>query len=166
MVYYGNTITTILNDWADLGIFAYVLPFLMIFAVIYGLLSHTKILGENKGVHATIALAIGLLALQFDYVSNFFAVIFPYFGMGLAVLLVGLILMGLIFEDKSAKWIWFGIGFIIFLVIILNALSDFSWFGGKGYLWYDAMPAIVAAIIILTLMALIIWGGGSGKIKT
>ena len=160
MAYYGNTITTILNDWADVGIFAYVLPFLMIFAIIYGLLSRTGILGENKGVHATIALAIGLLSLQFDYVANFFATIFPYFGMGLAVLLVGLILMGFVFENDKAKWIWFGLGFVIFLIVVLNALSDFAWFGGRGYIWYDAMPAIVAGVIILGLMALIIWGGG------
>ena len=47
---YANTITNILNTWADLGVFAYVLPFLMIFAVVFGILSKTEILGKNKGV--------------------------------------------------------------------------------------------------------------------
>jgi len=161
---YGSTITTILNEWADIGIFAYVLPFLLIFAVVYGLLHNSKILGQNKGVNATIALAIGLLSLQFDYVANFFAIIFPYFGMGLAVLLVGLILMGFIWKnEKASQWIWFSIGFIIFIIVILNALSDFSWFGG-GYFWQDYWPAVLAAVIIIGLMALIMWGdklGGS-----
>jgi len=72
------TITTILNQWADFGIFAYALPFLMIFAMVFGILNKTSLLGDNKGVQATIALAMGLLALQFDYVTNFYATIFPY----------------------------------------------------------------------------------------
>tara|TARA_B100001971_G_C18174653_1_gene529217 strand:- start:360 stop:860 length:501 start_codon:yes stop_codon:yes gene_type:complete len=160
MAVYGS-ITDVLNTWADAGVFAYVLPFLMIFAVVYGLLHSSKILGDNKGVHATIALAIGLLSLQFDYVSNFFAIIFPYFGMGLAVLLVALILMGFVGSEKSTKWVWFTIGLIIFLVVVLNALSDFSWFGG-GYIWQDYWPAVLAAIIIVGLMALIMFGDKLG----
>ena len=66
-----DTITEVLNQWADAGVFAYLLPFLFIFAVVFGILNKTKVLGENKGVQATIALALGLLSLQFDYVSNF-----------------------------------------------------------------------------------------------
>ena len=113
-----TTITDVLNTWADYGVFAYVLPFLMIFALVYGLLSKSKLLGENRGVHATLALVIGLLALQFDYVSNFFATIFPYAGIGISVLLVALILMGVLTDDEdAAKWIFFGIGAVIFGLI-------------------------------------------------
>ena len=163
---YAATITNILNTWADIGVFAYILPFLMIFAVVYGILSKTNILGGNKGVDATIALAIGLLALQFDYVSNFFASIFPYTGIGIAVLLVALILMGLISSDSDEKWprfVWFGIGFIIFIAVLLTSISDFSWWGGAAYGWGESWPAILAAIIILALIGLIVWGGGGGE---
>ena len=155
---YGGVITDVLNRWADAGVFAYVLPFLMIFAVVYGILSKTKILGNNKGVNATIALVIGLLALQFDYVPNFFATIFPYAGIGIAILLMGFILVGLIADEKWSKYIWLVLGAIIFLVVVFTALSDFSWWGGLGYSWHEAWPAIVVALVILGLMALIIWG--------
>ena len=158
---YGTTITEVLNRWADLGVFAYVLPFLMIFAVVYGILNKTKLLGNNKGVQATIALTMGLLALQFDYVSNFFALIFPYAGIGISVLLIALILMGLVMdtEKKNLNWIWFGLGLLIFIVVIMTSMSDLSWIGGRGYMWADAWPSVLAAIVILGLMALIIWGG-------
>ena len=123
---YATTITDVLNTWADYGVFAYVLPFLMIFALVYGLLSKSKLLGENRGVHATLALVIGLLALQFDYVSNFFATIFPYAGIGISVLLVALILMGVLTDDEdAAKWIFFGIGALIFIVVLLYTIYDF-----------------------------------------
>jgi len=160
------TITTILNQWADFGIFAYALPFLMIFAMVFGILNKTSLLGDNKGVQATIALAMGLLALQFDYVTNFYATIFPYAGIGISVLLVALILMGLIYDSGNKGWldkVWFGIGVVIFLVVLFTSLSSFSWMGGMGLSVSQAWPAILAGMILLGLMALIIWGGGRGK---
>ena len=162
---YLNSITNILNQWQAAGVFAYILPFLMIFAVVYGILSKTEIVSGNKGVNATIALAVGGLSLLNDYVTNFFSIIFPYTGIGLSVLLVALILMGLISEEDWAKYVWFGLGIIIFLVVVITSLSDFSWWGGLGYSWQEAAPAIVAGVIVLGLMSLIIWGGGgsSGK---
>ncbi|MFH1358768.1 MAG: hypothetical protein ABIH37_02690 [archaeon] len=157
---WGYNITDLLNTWADLGIFAYVLPFLMIFAMVFGILTKSEILGKNKGVHATIALAVGLLSLQFDYVSGFYASIFPYAGMGMAVLLVGLILMGLLSPDgsKAASWIWFGLGALIFLFVMAGALSDTYFLG--GFTVAEALPALFAILILIGFMSLIIWGGG------
>ena len=160
MVEYGNTITKVLNEWADAGVFAYLLQFLFIFAVIFGILSKTKVLGENKGVQATIALAVGLLALQFDYVSNFFATIFPYAGIGIAVLLVALILMGLLTDNKNTfKWVFFGIGALIFIVVLLYSLSDFSWLGGYGsYFSRELILGIVALLVVAGIITALIIG--------
>ena len=123
-----NTITEVLNQWADAGVFAYLLPFLFIFAVVFGILNKTRVLGESKGVQATIALALGLLSLQFDYVSNFFSIFLPYAGVGIAILLVGIILMGLMYdEDADNNWVkvvFFGLGVIIFLVVVVTSISD------------------------------------------
>ena len=156
--YGGTTITDILNSWADMGVFAYVLPFLMIFAVVFGLMNKSKILGTNKGVQAVIALSVGLLSLQFDYVSNFFASIFPYFGMGLAVLLVALILMGFITDDSKAQWIWFGLGAVIFIVVLMMSISDASWIGGYGFAWNEAWKSVLTLIVLAGFIALIVWG--------
>ncbi len=156
---YGYTITDVLNMWADQGVFAYALPFLMIFAIVYGILAKTRLLGENKGVQATIALAFGLLALQFDYVTNFYATIFPYAGVGLGVLLVALILLGVSgTEIKNHQYIWFGIGVVIFAVVVFTSLSDFWWLGGMAYQLSSAWPAILAGIILLALMGWITFG--------
>lgn len=153
-----NTITDVLNTWADYGVFAYVLPFLMIFALVYGLLSKSKLLGENRGVHATLALVIGLLALQFDYVSNFFATIFPYAGIGISVLLVALILMGVLTEDeKAAKWVFFGIGAVIFIVVLLYTIYDFQWLG--GYYGVDWAPWIILALVVAVAIVGVVLGG-------
>jgi len=161
-----DTITEVLNQWADAGVFAYLLPFLFIFAVVFGILNKTKVLGDSKGVQATIALALGLLSLQFDYVSNFFSIFMPYTGVGIAVLLVAVILMGLLYnEEDDSNWVryvFFGLGAVIFLVVVVTSISDSSYIGGSRFA--ESWPAITAAIVLLLLISFVIWGGHkSGK---
>jgi len=156
-----DTITEVLNQWADAGVFAYLLPFLFIFAVVFGILNKTKVLGESKGVQATIALALGLLALQFDYVSNFFSIFLPYAGVGIAVLLIGVILMGLMYDEASqSNWVrivFFGLGALIFLVVVITSISDSSFIGGSRFA--ESWPAITAAVVLLLLISFVVWGG-------
>jgi hypothetical protein len=158
-----TTITDILNIWQAAGIFAYLIPFLIVFAVVYGILNKTKLLGENRGVQATISLGVGLMSLVNDYVPNFFSSLFPYAGMAIAVLLVALILMGLISDQDFAYRIWFVIGIVGFVAVVIASFSDMKWWLGGGF--GDSWPAILAAIVILTLMYFIVWGGEkkSGK---
>lgn len=155
---FGYSIGDVLNRWASLGVFAYVLPFLMIFALVYGILAKTNILGDNKGVNATISLAFGLLALQFDYVSGFYASIFPYAGMGLAVILIFMILVGLASKQSEQNWAWFIIGIIIFLVILFGALGETYWLGGVGYSLAGAGPALLAILLIVAILGWIVLG--------
>ncbi|MDD5193941.1 MAG: hypothetical protein PHF67_05150 [Candidatus Nanoarchaeia archaeon] len=159
-----NTITDVLNQWAAMGIFAYVLPFLMIFAVIFGILSKTKILGPNKAVQGLIAFSIGLMALQFDYVSSFFATLFPYTGMGISILLVALILLGLFAGGQDGvtwvKYVWLAIGLVIFVAIFLMTLSDLTFLGVKGAVLAQSWPALLAGIVVIGFM---FWVMSSGK---
>ncbi len=155
---YPYSIGDILNLWGDMGVFAYLLPFLMIFAMVYGILSRTEVLGKNKGVNVTIALAFGLLALQFDYVTSFYATIFPYAGMGLAVLLVAMIFLGLSAEEKLKGKIWWGITMIIFLVILFTSFSGMFWVGDAIGL-VEALPALLAVGAVVGIIIAITKGG-------
>ena len=42
------TITDVLNVWSEMGIFSYVIPFLLIFAIVYAILDKTKDIAEKK----------------------------------------------------------------------------------------------------------------------
>jgi hypothetical protein len=157
------TIVDILRTWEEVGVFAYLLPFLMIFAVVFGILNKSKLLGENKGVQATVALTVGLLSLLNDYVSTFFSRLFPYAGMAIAVLLVALILMGLVFEEDWSNKIWFAIGIVSFFVVIVAAFSDMPF--GLGFALQDSWPALVAGGILIYLMYLIVFSPPKEKSK-
>jgi len=102
--FYGGNIGNILSNLQQLGFFSYLLPFLIIFAVVFGILSKVRIFGDNKSIDAIISLAVGLMALQFGIVSSFFAELFPRLGVGLSVILVILILTGLFKDGNDDKW--------------------------------------------------------------
>jgi hypothetical protein len=163
MVWGGMNITSLLNQWANNGVFSYVLPFLLVFAFVYGLLSKVNILGTNKGVNMIIALAVGGLSLVGDYVPRFFQSIFPSLGMGIAVLISAVILLGLFLGDTDLKWIKyviFGIGVIAFLVVIFSALADYTFIGNT--FWQDQGGNLILIALIIVALVLIVTGGPKG----
>ncbi len=152
---WGKSIDEILWYWQDIGVFRYALPFLLIFAMVFGILTKSRIFGENKGVNVVIALAVGLLALQFEFVPEFFSTIFPYAGIGIAAILVGLILTGLFHSDKNWwSYIFFGLGMLTAVIVVLSSLSSYEW--GGGWWWQESWEAIVTFGILIGLMLLVI----------
>ena len=99
----GGAIGNILSQWEAMGFFSYVLPFLLIFAMVFGILIQLRLFRDNKTINAIIALAVGLMALQFSFVPRFFSEIFPRLGVGLVVILIIIILTGL-FANPEDKW--------------------------------------------------------------
>lgn len=145
----GFSFTDLLNDLENMGFFAYILPFLLIFALVYAILSNIKIFTENKGATAIVALASGLLALQFDKVPAFFQIIFPNLGIALSVLLAALILAGAFIGDAKGdtfKWILFGLGGLTFLIVVMSSFSEWSFFGTG---WWDSYGGILLFLLII-----------------
>ncbi len=155
-----SDIGQVFMQWQQYGVFDYVLPGLLIFALVFGVLSTVQFFRKNRGVDAIIALAVALLSLQFDYVPMFFREIFPRAGVGIAIILVILILTGL-FIPWEAKWpvyVMWGVGAIIALVVI--ALSFSSWTFIGSYWWQQYGSAIVIAVIVLIAVIVVVVSSG------
>ncbi len=167
MVYRGVTITDVLNSWNEIGVFSYVIPFLLIFAVVYAILQKSKILDNNKTLDAIVAAAVGLLSIQFDFVSSFYAVIFPRFGIGLAIFLVVMILIGFFYSPASeSKMQW--IGWATGIGVVIWAWTSWDdWFGTSGMYgfgdWFgDYLWALIVLGIIIGLIVFISKSSNSG----
>lgn len=162
----GGTLGDLFSQWEAAGIFQYALPFLLIFALIFGLLMKLNIFGTkenpNKGINVIIALAVAFMSLQFNMVSLFFSEIFPRLGVALSIILVILILGGLFMPtNKKNNWFMVALAVIVFIIIgtvIYNSLDVFGWgLGGPGlsYFWNQYGALIIFAIIIIAAIAMI-----------
>ena len=147
------TIADVLNQWQSAGVYDYLLPFLLIFAVVFGILESTKILGKQKGVHVIVSITVGLLALQLGFVQIFFRELFPRLGVGLAVILALLIMTGLFITTKEAKyWMWgiAGVAVIVWIIILVGSTQTLGWFGSSfgGYMG-DYAGLIIGAVLLI-----------------
>lgn len=160
--FYGGEIGNLLAKLEQFGFFSYFLPFLLLFALIFGILTRTKVFG--KEINGIIALVVGLMALQFDFVPRFFAEIFPRLGVGLAVILVVIILLGLFAPHTNASWMTYAflaIGVIILAIVLVQTAGGLGW--SAGYWWYDNWGWIVGIIVFLIIIGTIV--GASSETK-
>jgi hypothetical protein len=154
----GGAIGDLLFRWEQAGVFSYVLPFLLIFALVYGLLSKMSLFGHrddpqgNRGINVVIAVAVSLLSLQFDLVSVFFAEIFPKVGVGLAIILALFIIVGIFWPSHGGfNWVMIIFGLVVVAYIIFSSLgvlgsifgSSFSALGLYGWDWGTIIAVVV-----------------------
>jgi hypothetical protein len=160
--FYGGEIGNFLSYFEQIGGFSYLLPFLLIFAVVFGVLMKTKIFKDNRGLNAIIAFVVALLALQFEFVPLFFSEIFPRVGVGLSVILVFLILVGLFLdpEHKYLNYILLILAVIVFFVVLIKTAGYLGWY--SGWFWQTYWPSIVVGIVVIAIIAAVI-NSVSGK---
>lgn len=150
--YSGGGIGNFLSQWQQLGFFSYILPFLLLFALIFGLLMKMNIFKDNKAINAIIAVVVALMALQFELVPRFFAEIFPRLGVGLAFILVAIILLGIFIPDVWSIYVFFIIGAICLIVIFFttaDAVGWGNWGGFYNFVGNLSWPWIIAGFIVL-----------------
>ena len=160
--YGGGVIGDMLRTWEYAGVFDYILPFLLIFALVFVILTRIDLFGDkNRGIAGIIALVVGLMALRLDIVSTFFSEIFPRLGIGLAIILVVLILTGIFMDPKKGifTWILLGIGAVIAIIVLIQTAGSLGW--SSGYWWYDNWQLVAGIIFILVIVGVIVGGGGS-----
>ncbi|MEK6909069.1 MAG: hypothetical protein AABX23_03395 [Nanoarchaeota archaeon] len=141
-------------QWETSGVFDFLLPALLIFAVIFGILTSTGVLGGNRGVNFVIAAASALMAMRLQIVSDFFALLLPGLGIGVAVLVVVLVLSGLFLQKSNwRQWMptFFWGGVIIALIIVISVLNSFAWFGSVW--WQTNWVSIIWVIVIIAILA-------------
>ncbi|MBI5149030.1 hypothetical protein HZA33_05095 [Candidatus Pacearchaeota archaeon] len=154
----------LLQTWQNAGIFAVVIPFILIFAVVFAVLNKSEILGKNKGVQAVIAIALAFGALQFDFTTRlFYAEFFKNIGVGIVIILALLIFTGFMGFEGQDKGVWIMkllaiiAGFIVFLVVLIRSYGNVTWLGSSFWSMYGGY--IVLAVIVIGIILLVTIGG-------
>lgn len=161
--FYGGDFGGFLLRLEELGFFDYLLPFLIIFAMVFGILTRIKIFEDNKAINGVIALSVGLMSLQFGFVSTFFSELFPRFGIGITIILVILVFLGLFMDpdSKGTTYALLGIGAVIVLVILVQSAEAASWWY-SSFWWRDNIGTILILAFFIAIIGIIV-GASSGS---
>lgn len=158
----GGALGDLFASWEAAGIFSLALPFLLIFAIVYAVLSFVKVFQDNKAVVVIISLCVAFMALQFDLVSYFFADIFPRLGVALSIILVLLVLGGIFldWDNKGMKWFLFVLVAVTIIAVVWGPLRNIGLFNGININFFGADFGVLIAFAIV--IGLVIWVASSG----
>jgi len=151
----------VINSWKDAGFFSIILPFLLVFALVFGILTRVKIFKENKAINAIIAAVVALMALQVPMVPEFFSQLFPRMGIALGIILVLMIIAGFFADPNSpvVNYVLLGIGVIIVIVVLIQTAGGLGLQSGEW--WGVNWPVVAGALFILILVVVIVAGTSS-----
>ncbi len=140
-----------------------VLPFLLVFVVMFAILQKSKILGEKKNqMDALVAFAIALILIGVPGPRDIVVGLMPWLVVGVAVILVFLMLYGFVAGDlsgdKTPDWLKTTVAiiagiFVIGIVIYTTGLLDVVRSWGVG----DTSSFWVNGFILLLVVGAIAW---------
>lgn len=163
---------------ADWGVFDVILPFILIFTIVYAILQKTKILGEkSKNFNMVISLVMGLSVVvphvlwgstdaADPYLSNGFIDVVKVINNSLpqvSVILVAILMILLIFGIWGSK-VKLGnnslsgiIAAFAFLAVIFIFGGAAGWWNMPNWLYVLQDPDTQALVITILVFAIIIW---------
>lgn len=134
-----------------------VLPFLLVFTIIFAILQRTKILGEGKArIDAITSLVIALIVVAYGYATDIIVTLMPFLAVSAIIILVFMILYGFIASgEKGVDFSKFKIpfGVIIGIAIIAAVLiSTGYWNTVVGWFTGNNSNALVTNIIFIAII--------------
>lgn len=141
-----------------------ILPFLLVFVLVFAILDKSKLLGDGKRqINAIISLVIALIFLGFAQAVGIVVNLIPVVSVVLVIILVFYLMLGFVFNDGGGLVIGKGMkiagGIIVFLILIVAVLvvtdywSKFLAFFSGGGSWVSTliMVAVIAGALAVVL---------------
>ncbi len=162
----------------EFGFFRVVLPFLLIFAIVYGIIAKTKIFGDidskpmAKNVAAIVAFVAAFFVIAYTPVVDALMTLIPQASFLLVVALLVMMLIAFIWpsygEADPNPWVW---GVLILVIVgifiaivgasvgenipVLNTIS--KTLAGGAELDQEQLSFFVGLIIVIGVPLLIVW---------
>ncbi len=151
-------------QWQAIGVFDFILPFIIIFTLIYAVLGKLKIFENKTGAKVVIALAIAMMAIVEPTVGQFMQQLFANTGIALAILIGVAILMLLFLEESNIKWLGTAMAFFL-LLWWLGRMKTFAYFFQAREFWalYGGIITFIAITIILVIIVIVSEKGQQNK---
>lgn len=149
----------------DFGIYDVVLPFILVFTLIYGSLQKSKILGEDKNVDAAVATTIGFLVVASIQIVSSLQTIITITTVFFLIIILGFIIAGTL-GVSPRKTDTKQMGF--FAGLLLLGLLVFSVTNIQQYIDTELIQTILFSPTTITVLAfaLVVWWITRGNIST
>ena len=136
----------------DFGLFDIVLPFLLVFAVVFAILEKTKVLGTEKisgeevpkkGLNAMVAFVTGMLVIAMNEVVQTLNQALPNVVLILFMIISFLMLVGVFYKEGEFDFAnthkgW-TIGFMVVILILIVLVFLNSLYTAGGVSWLDVI---------------------------
>jgi len=148
------------------------LPFMLVFAIVFAVLQKAKIFGEDKRqTDAIVALVIGLIVVAVGTTTHIITSLMPILAVGLVMILAFMLLLGFTYQagqfdlDSKVKLI---IGIVAAVAVVITVLyyTPSAWayvtdlVSGRGS---TLVTNAVFAILVIGAVVAVIYGNKSTK---
>jgi hypothetical protein len=164
----------------DFGLFDVILPFLLVFAVVFAVLEKTSILGKDKkNLNSIVALVLGLLTIAANKVIMALTNALPNIVLMIIISLSFLLMIGIFLkegdldlEEKHSGW-YKAFSFVMLIGVIFIFLGAWVTDSGISVLSYifaymnsnfggDLIGGIVLIAVVVGVIAIAVKGSKSG----
>jgi len=167
----------------DLGIYDVILPFLLVFTIVFAILEKTKVLGidkiegtevTKKNLNAMLSFVIAFLVIASTQLVSIISQVMSHVVLLLILAVCFLMLVGVFFGDKEFTlkefpgWVKFFmiLMFVGIVVIFLNALNWLKYiFGIFDYLEIEYLVGVLSFLLVLGFMWYIVHEPKAKQIK-
>ena len=152
-----------------IGVYDVVLPLILVFAIMYSILTKIKIFGAGKnakGTNLVVSVVFALLILLPEYgLVDRINIYLPRFAFIIIIVVSGMILLGLLgadVENGLSKWM-FGLFLTLSLAGLIIVNSDFlPQSSSLRYFWADHAWTIGTIAAVIVVIGLVVGFGGEG----
>ncbi|MDD5650578.1 MAG: hypothetical protein PHF86_09215 [Candidatus Nanoarchaeia archaeon] len=154
--------TSVFMQLQTMGVFEYLLPFLLIFTVIFAILEKLAILGKDKkNLNLMLALILGLLVVVQPEIVMLINSFLPKVSLFILVVLMFLVVAGM-FGANTSSWTRapFLIAIVVCILAIIWALSGSSYLGMPYWLKPSEQDKAWIILIVTVVLVITYIGGG------
>ncbi|MEW6063500.1 MAG: hypothetical protein AB1571_03990 [Nanoarchaeota archaeon] len=148
----------------ETGMFEVVLPFLLVFAIVFAILEKTKILGTDEtakkpktNINVVVSLVIGLLLVLQTEIVQIINNFLPKISLVIIVVLMFLIVLGIFNPEAVGTWGGIPLFFAVILTILAVAWSLTPVAGWQWPYWFTPTDQDLAIIILLAVIIAVIY---------
>ncbi len=158
----GFSLAETVDYLVNLGVYDVLLPFLLIFAIMFAILEKTEILGRDKSnINVIVSVVIGLLLIVQKGIVEIINLFLPRVSLIIVVLLMGLLVISMLAGNtfKGLKGTTLGVAMVLVVIALIFALTSqpgtASWLSqaDKEALIRVGVPIAIFLIVIALVTA-------------